>query len=233
MQKKVLITGISRGLGKELFNLFAAKNYFVYGIGRNESTVEVFQQKYPENSKIILADLSSDQAIEQIQAIVQNQSIDLLINNAGIAGQAHLLQQVESSEINDLLNIHCLGVFRTTKALARNLLAAEQPIILNLNSRFGSTTRQANRTYENLTISYSYRIAKAAQNMLTNCLRVEFKDRIKVISIHPGKMKTEIATSDANLDPSEVANRIEYFYEHGLLKEENGIIELEKELIEW
>ena len=69
--------------------------------------------------------------------------------------------------------------------------------------------------------------------MLTNCLRVEFKDRIKVISIHPGKMKTEIATSDANLKPSEVASRIGYFYEHGLLKEEHGIIELEKELIEW
>lgn len=233
MQKKVFITGISRGLGKELFNLFATKKYFVYGVLRKQSELEEFKNKYPENSKIILADLSSDQSIERIQQSVQDDHIDLLINNAGIAGTSHLVQDIDSKEIMDLFNIHCLGVFRTTKALANNLDKSKKPIILNLNSRFGSITRQSNGTYENLTVSYSYRIAKAAQNMLTNCMRLEFKDRIEIISIHPGKMKTEIAQSDADLEPIEVANKIFNLYENGKLKEANGIVELEKEVIEW
>jgi len=233
MQKKVFITGISRGLGKELFNLFATKNYFVYGVLRQESQLEVVKKKYPKNSKIILADLSLDNSIKRIQAAVQDHPIDLLINNAGIAGNSFLIQDIESAEITDLFNIHCLGVFRTTKALANNLVKAKKPIILNLNSRFGSITRQSNGTYKNLKVSYSYRIAKAAQNMLTNCIRLEFKDRIEVISMHPGKMKTEIAQSDADTDPIEVAKKIVNFYESGQLKAANGIIQLEKEIIEW
>jgi len=233
MQKKVFITGINRGLGIELFNLFATKGYFVYGVLRRESELEEFTKKYPENSKIILADLSSDRSIKLIQESVQDDHIDLLINNAGITGNAHSIQNVDSAEIMDLFNIHCLGVFRTTKALIDNLVRAQKPIVLNLNSRFGSITRQSNRTYENLTVSYSYRIAKASQNMLTNCIRSEFKNRIEVISIHPGKMKTEIAQTDADIEPIEVANRIINFYENGKLKEANGIVELEKETIDW
>ena len=231
--KKVFITGINRGLGKELFKLFASKNYFVYGVVRNETEVNILESKFPNNSKIILADLSSDQSIKLIQESVKGNAIDLLINNAGIGGNAHLIQDVESTEIIELFNVHCLGAFRTVKALNNNLIRADKPIVLNLNSRFGSITRQSNGTYKNLTISYSYRVAKASQNMLTNCLRLEFKDKIQFISIHPGKMKTEIAQTDADIEPSEIANKILSFYKNGKLKEEDGIIELEKEIIEW
>jgi len=233
MQKNVLITGVNRGLGKELFNIFAAKHYFVYGIVRNNTDLEELQSKFPENSKLICADLSSDESIKLIKEAVGTSPIDLLINNAGIAGKSHLIQHIDSSEIMALFNIHCLGVFRTTKALTTNLIEAKNSTILNLNSRLGSITRQSKGSYENLAISYSYRIAKASQNMLTNCLRSEFKDKIKVISLHPGKMKTEIASPDADLEPFEVANSILKYYENGKLKEANGIIELEKEVIEW
>lgn len=233
MQKSVLITGISRGLGKELFHCFAVRGYFVYGIIRKEAEAEQMQKKYSGNSKIIIADLSSDQSIQWIQESVQENPIDLLINNAGIAGTSNFIQHIDSEEIINLFNIHCLGVFRTTKALAANLVKANKPMILNLNSRFGSITRQAQKIYDKLNISYSYRIAKASQNMLTNCLRVEFKDQIDVISIHPGKMKTEIASEDADLEPREVAEKIVDFYEKGMFKEINGIIDLEKGIIEW
>ncbi len=233
MQKRVFITGVNRGLGKALFNCFTTNNYFVYGLLRKAEDVAIFEKQYPENSKIILADVSTDKSIKWIQKSVQDNSIDLLINNAGIAGSSYLIQAVDSAEIMALFNTHCLGAFRTTKALVDNLGKAKKPMILNLNSRFGSITRQSQKRYENLNISYGYRIAKAAQNMLTNCMRVEFKDSIEVISIHPGKMKTAIASRDANLTPIEVADKIVDFYEKGLLREENGIIELEKEIIEW
>ncbi len=231
--KTILITGISRGLGKELFELFLSKGYLVYGVLRNKFEAEQLKSELPENGKIILADLSSDQSIHSIQTVIGQQPIDLLINNAGIGGQSHLIDEIESEEILELFNIHCLGVFRTVKALKTNLLRSNTPIVLNLNSRLGSITRQSNGTYENITVSYSYRIGKAAQNMLTNCLRAEFKDDIKFISIHPGKMKTAIAQIDADIEPEVIANRILTSFENGAFTEENGIVELEKELIEW
>lgn len=233
MQKNILITGINRGLGKALFELFASNGYFVFGVVRNELNVAELQKQFPKNSQIILADVSSDECIEQIQKTVQGKPIDLLINNAGIPGKSHLIQDIDSSEIMELFNVHCMGIFRTTKALESNLLKADKPIILNLNSRLGSITRQANRSYDHLISSYSYRIAKASQNMLTNCLRIEFKNRIEIISLHPGRMKTASAHSDADVDPNEVATTLLHHYENGQLKEENGIQQHEKEVIEW
>jgi len=231
--KTILITGISRGLGKELFELFVSRGYNVYGVLRNKLEADKLKSELPENGKIILTDLSTDESIESIQKVVKNNPIDLLINNAGIGGKSHLIDKIDSEEILNLFNIHCLGVFRTTKALKNNLLKANEPIVLNLNSRLGSITRQSNGTYESITVSYSYRIAKAAQNMLTNCLRVEFKQRIKFVSIHPGKMKTDIAQIDADVKPELIANRILKSFENETFEEGNGIIELEKELIEW
>lgn len=231
--KTVVVTGITRGLGKELFELFISKGYEVYGILRNESESEKIKSKLPDNGKIILADLSTDEAIEIIKNNIEQTPIDLLINNAGIGGKSYLINQIESEEIADLFNIHCLGVFRTTKALKDNLLQVKRPLVLNLNSRLGSITRQSNGAYDNINVSYSYRIAKAAQNMLTSCLRKEFKGKIKFISIHPGKMKTDIAQVDADVEPKLTAQRILKSFENGTFKEENGIVELENELIEW
>ncbi|MEO1051443.1 MAG: SDR family NAD(P)-dependent oxidoreductase [Bacteroidota bacterium] len=231
--KNVLITGINKGLGKALFELFLAKDYYVFGVLRNESAAEELKANLPENGKLIVADLSNDASIESIQAVVQNGPIDLLINNAGISGEAFTLDKVESDELLDLFNIHCLGVLRTTKSVKVNLLAASDPLVINLNSRFGSITRQSNGTHHDLDVSYSYSVAKAAQNMLTNCLRKEFKNSIKFISLHPGKMKTDIAQTDADTEPQTVASSILEYYEHEKFKEENGIVEIGKELIEW
>lgn len=233
VKRNVVITGITRGLGKELFTLFIAKGYNVYGILRNRSEAKKLESELSENGKIILTDLSSDESIKCIQKVVGHIPIDLLINNAGIGGKSHLIDKIESEEILNLFNIHCLGVFRTTKALKANLLKAKEPLVLNLNSRLGSITRQSKKIYKNINVSYSYRIAKAAQNMLTNCLRAEFTNEITFVSIHPGKMKTDIAQVDADVEPKVVAHKILEHFENRNFKEDHGIIELEKELIEW
>ena len=233
MKKSIVITGVNRGLGKELFELFISNGYNVYGVIRNESDALKIENEIPENGRIILANLTSDESIKSIKTFVGQNAVDLLINNAGIGGNSHLIDKIESEEILKLFNIHCLGAFRTVKALKTNLLKAYKPVVLNLNSRLGSITRQSNGTYENITVSYSYRIAKSAQNMLTNCLRKEFKGKIKFVSIHPGKMKTDIGQVDADIEPKEVAKKILESYENETFREENGIVELEKEIIEW
>ena len=231
--KNVVITGVSRGLGKELFHHFLSNGYSVYGVVRRETSFLKKEMSTFQKGKIILADISNDESIDILQNEIQDKPIDLLINNAGIGGKAFNLDKVESKEILDLLNVHCLGALRVIKALETNLLQSENPIVLNMNSRFGSITRQSNKSYKHLSVSYSYRIAKAAQNMLTNCLKNEFDGRIQFISLHPGKMKTEIAQEDANLDPSEVSKQILQYYTRGMFSEEHGIRELGKGLIEW
>lgn len=231
--KSIFITGITSGLGKALFSHCIQNDYIVYGLLRNAEEYNRLKQSLPNNAYLILADISEDKAIDTIQNAVQNKSIDLLINNAGIAGTASILHEVQTDELLRLFNVHCAGTLRVTKALEKNLLASTNAMVINVNSRLGSITRQSNGTYKDLTVSYAYRIAKASQNMLTNCLRAEFNDKVKFIALHPGKLKTEIAQPNADIEPEESARHIIDAWENNRLEEKNGIIELPESLIEW
>jgi NAD(P)-dependent dehydrogenase (short-subunit alcohol dehydrogenase family) len=231
--KTVLITGIGKGLGKAFFNEFVSKGYCVYGLLRNEQDYnELLEQQLP-NVKLILADVSREECIEKIKQILLDDALDLVINNAGIGGEGMALEETHAGEILELLNVHCLGVLRVMKATKENLLKGDHPTVVNVNSRFGSVSHQYNKTFQHLDVSYSYRIAKAAQNMLTNCLRVEFGNSIEFVSVTPGKLITELAQVDANLSPAEGAHRIVTFWEEGRLKAQNGILQVPDHLTDW
>lgn len=228
--KKIFITGITKGLGKELFKQFSERGYFVYGLLRNEKKLNELTEKWNKNTELILADVSSDDCMLKIKEVIKNEKIDLIINNAGIGGKDFKLENVETSEILELFNIHCLGAIRVLKALKFNL--RENTTVLNVSSRLGSINRQSLGMYKNLEVSYSYRIAKASQNMLTNCLKIEFENQ-NFVSLMPGKLKTKISQPDADTLPSESARKIIEYWEQGKFKNENGIKELNGNLIEW
>ena len=101
------------------------------------------------------------------------------------------------------------------------------------STRFGSVSSQYAGVYKHLESSYSYRIAKAAQNMLTNCLRNDLGDRIDFISLTPGKMITELAQTDADITPEDAARRIIEAWENGALQPQNGIVQLPDMVIPW
>lgn len=231
--KAIFITGINKGLGKALFDQSVAKGYFVYGLLRNEQEYAALNVNLPKNAQLILADISQDDTISIIKQCIGEKPVDLLINNAGIGGSFSKLEDATTDELNKLFNTNCGGVLRVTKALSSNLLAAPNPVVINLNSRLGSITRQNNGDYKALQVSYAYRISKAAQNMLTSCLRSEFNGKIKFISLHPGTLKTAIAQKDATIEPAASAAMIIDCWEKNKLNEANGITELTGSIIEW
>ena len=67
--KTILITGINKGLGKELFNKLVDKGYFVFGLLRNEETYKELLKNKPKNVELILADISNDNCIIEINKI--------------------------------------------------------------------------------------------------------------------------------------------------------------------
>ena len=124
--KIVCITGINRGLGKELFQQFLHKGYFVYGILRNAEEYEKLRLSLPENAKLILADIAGEDAVYKINDVIQSSVVHLLINNAGIGGSASILSEVSIDEMNRLFNVHCNGVVRVTAALKRKFASGRK-----------------------------------------------------------------------------------------------------------
>jgi NAD(P)-dependent dehydrogenase (short-subunit alcohol dehydrogenase family) len=177
---------------------------------RSEESAHSLSSEFT-NCYPIVADLTNDNAIIRINSVLSKytENIDILINNAGISGNEYLIETVRTEEVNNLFNIHCLGPIRAVKACLSFMRPSENPRIINVSSRLGSLEKMSSGEFLNRNFSYSYRMAKAAQNMFTICLSQELQEsRITVCAIHPGQLLTRGRSTDANTDPATAAFNI-------------------------
>jgi NAD(P)-dependent dehydrogenase (short-subunit alcohol dehydrogenase family) len=218
MERSILITGVSRGLGKELARKFLIQGFRVFG---------VYRRNVPDFTDAgfipVKADINDDSCEKTIASALGEEPLEMLINNAGVGGMNVNLERVHATDLHLLFDTHCVGAMRVTKACIKNLLMHQSPEVININSRMGSVSGQYSGKYGHLEMSYEYRIAKAAQNMYSACLKNEFGDKLKVYQVHPGRVKTATAQVDADLEPSEAAANIYNRWSHGELREANGI----------
>lgn len=209
----VLITGASRGLGFELVKVFLERGWTVFSLVRNEASISSFVSKWPRRCLPIVADVASDDILNIIPSVLlkKTERLDILINNAGILGWAREIDHLTPAEMATLFNVHCIGTMRCVKGALPFLRKGVRSKIINISSRYGSLTRNARGEFKApmQKVMYAYRIAKAAQNMLTLCLNQELSPKgIRVCSVHPGKLKTQSGPPDADQDPYKVAKEL-------------------------
>lgn len=203
----VLITGGNRGLGLELVRVFAESGDNVTTIIRQESAKQDIEQSIP-NCKVLIADITSFDQLSDL-VYLKNNKIDILINNAGSGSSGVSLTDTEPKEIENQFKVHCLGAYNVTKATYSALNKSKKPIVINISSRVGSMSRNANGEFSGKGFSYGYRIGKAAQNMLTQCLAQEFENKgFKVCALHPGRLFTASGAVDAHMTAANSAKKI-------------------------
>jgi NAD(P)-dependent dehydrogenase (short-subunit alcohol dehydrogenase family) len=135
--------------------------------------------------------------------------LDILINNAGSRGYVYSIDKEPEEEVLALLQVHCVGALRAARAALPFLSKSPNPLIVNVTSRFGSIIRTAEGALPGGQLSYSYRIAKAAQNMLTLCLHQELHAQgIRVCAVHPGLLATDSGPPDPDTSAEEGAERL-------------------------
>jgi NAD(P)-dependent dehydrogenase (short-subunit alcohol dehydrogenase family) len=112
------------------------------------------------------------------------------------------------------------------------LKKAAEPVIVNISSRRGSI--QGTLEGELASI-YAYNIDKAAQNMLSACLSEDMRQYgIKVFAVHPGRLKTDVAPVDADVEPYAAAEKLADWVEQVDDKTPVGLHDLiNGGLIEW
>lgn len=209
--RSVLITGASRGLGYELVKCFHAAHYQVFPLVRSEEAARALMAEFDNGCYPIVADVRSDDSKECIRSTIRRftDKIDIVINNAGIPGRSRELEKVEPAEVSELLNVHCLGVLRVVQAAMAFLQNGDNPRIINVSSRLGSLSKMASAEFRDRTFTYSYRVAKAAQNMLTVCMDQELSAKgICVRAIHPGVLLSGPSSLDGDLEVHEAADHI-------------------------
>ena len=120
-KKTALITGASRGIGREIARLFAKNNYNVV-INYNKSekeAQELLEELNNENlsARIFKADISNPQEANSLvnYTIGQFEKIDVLINNAGIS-RFNLFTDISYEEWHEVMNVNLNSVFYMTKS---------------------------------------------------------------------------------------------------------------------
>ncbi|MFK7954377.1 MAG: SDR family oxidoreductase [Ekhidna sp.] len=123
----VLITGSSRGIGKETANLFFKNGYKVYAGVRSISN----ESQYEE----ILMDIASHQSVEEaVRSIIDREGkIDILINNAGV-GVYGPIESVSLDQIKDVFDVNFFGSIRVMQTVLPFMRQRNQGTIINVSS---------------------------------------------------------------------------------------------------
>ncbi len=135
MNKTVIITGASRGIGYELAKKFKKSGYNVVGTYLNSTSKATELKKL--NIDMIKADVSISSDVEALfsYAINKYNSVDVVINNAGVALKQKFILDVTEDEFDKVLGVNLKGVFNSTKCAVKNMLSNGGKII-NVSSIF-------------------------------------------------------------------------------------------------
>ncbi len=204
----VLITGAGQGLGRELVRVYAAKGWTIFPLVRKPEDARQLAADHSPDCFPIIGDVREDAVEKSIADALDAhvESLDILINNAGNIKKERGLLRADTSDMLDHFNVHCVGALRCARACLPFLRKAARPEIVNITSRRGSISRTP---YLEGGLIYAYKIAKAAQNMLTACLSEELRGgNIRVFAVHPGGLKTAVAPPDADVEPADAAHRL-------------------------
>jgi 3-oxoacyl-[acyl-carrier protein] reductase len=187
--KSVLITGASRGIGREIALEMArqgadvAVNYSGSEAKANETVDEI--KALGQDAFAIQCDVSNSESVSNMvkETIDRFGKLDILVNNAGIT-KDNLLMRMKEQEWDDVININLKGVFLCTKAVTRQMMKQRQGRIINIASIVGvsGNAGQAN-----------YVAAKSGVIGLTKTTAKELSSRnITVNAVAPGFITTDM-----------------------------------------
>lgn len=185
---KVLITGANRGIGRALYDDYAARGDDVTGTTRSD----------PADGWLAL-DVTDPTSITAMADHLGDAPLDLLICNAGVyLDKGHTLGKGYGADLwADTFAANVTGVFLTIEALLPNLRAANGKVAI-ISSQMGSSERAGGN-------AFIYRASKAAALNLGRNLSVELSPDVAVGIYHPGWVQTDMGGDAAAITPEQSA----------------------------
>ena len=200
MNKVIIVTGASKGIGKEISKELAKKgNTIIANYNKSEKEIKELQQELEkQNIKIDIykADISKrEEAANLVKYTIQKYGkIDVLINNAGIS-QIKEFTQITDGDWNNMINTNLNSVFYMSQEACHNMIHNKKGCIINISSIWGITGASC---------EVHYSVSKAGVDALTKALAKELgPSNIRVNSIAPGIINTQM---NAHLSEEEKQN---------------------------
>jgi len=177
---KILVTGCNRGIGLEVCRQLSARGDDVIAVCRNVSEeLDALDVRVIDG-----VDVTDDDGVARLVNALNGESIDVLLNNAGIL-RADTIDTVDYESMLEQFRVNTVGPLRVTRALRDNLKSGAKVAIVS--SRVGSIEDNGSGN------NYGYRCSKTAVNMVGMNLHHDLSpDGIAVALLHPGYVATDM-----------------------------------------
>ena len=198
MEKVAIITGASKGIGREIAKQLAKKGIKVIAnYNKSEKEAKQLQEELKQSYidiDIFKADVSKREEGKALVnfALKKYGKIDILINNAGIS-EYKLFTEETDSDWEKIININLYSAFMMSQEVLKNMINNKNGCIINISSIWGKTGSSCEVIYS---------ISKAGMDGLTKALAKELgPSNIRVNSIAPGIINTKM---NSNLNKKEI-----------------------------
>ena len=188
MSKVALVTGSSKGIGKEIIKELARSGYDVV-INYNNSKEEAYAlneelSKYDIKSLVVKCDVSNEDEVKNMIDEIHSQmgSVDILVNNAAVNYNDFFYKKTVE-DFKRTMDVNVLGAFLVSKYVSKDMINNKWGRIINISSTNGINTYYP--------VCFDYDASKAALISLTHNMAIEFAPYINVNAITPGFIGTE------------------------------------------
>jgi NAD(P)-dependent dehydrogenase (short-subunit alcohol dehydrogenase family) len=186
--RRIVITGVSRGLGRALSEAFVEAGCTVAGCARDAGRIRDLQLRFPAPHHFRAVDVSDhasvrDWAGEVLDAIGPP---DLLLNNAALINRNAPLWNVPAEEFSQLVDVNIKGVFHVLRSFVPAMIRQGRGVIVNFSSGWGRSTSPE---------VAPYCATKWAVEGMTRALSEELPVGLAAVPLNPGVIHTEMLRS--------------------------------------
>ena len=186
--KVVVITGVSRGLGRAMAEEFIQRGYIVAGCSRSKSAIVDLARQFGTPHDFRVVDVASDKEVKSwAQALFRSHGPpDLLLNNAAVINRNAPLWKVAAREFDEVIDINIKGVANVIRHFVPAMVERKAGVIVNFSSGWGRATDAE---------VAPYCATKWAIEGLTQALAQELPDGMAAVPVNPGIINTAMLQS--------------------------------------
>lgn len=188
-RRKVVITGVTRGIGRALAEELLKEGHSVAGCGRGEAHIKELAEQYEgQDVHFSVLDVSDANAVEGwATQLAETWGVpDLLINNAALMNRQAPLWELSPVEFSELIDVNVKGVTYVIQAFIPLMIKQKKGVVVNLSSGWGRSTSPH---------VAPYCASKFAIEGLTKALAQELPKPLAAIPLNPGVIDTDMLRS--------------------------------------
>jgi NAD(P)-dependent dehydrogenase (short-subunit alcohol dehydrogenase family) len=186
--KTILITGVSRGLGRALTEEFIRLGHTVIGCGRSGKEITALQKQHAAPNDFCVVDVADDAGVSEWAkgVLAAHGAPDLLLNNAALINRNAPLWEVPADEFSRVIDVNIKGVTNVIRHFVPAMVSRRRGVIVNFSSGWGRSTDAE---------VAPYCATKWAIEGLTRSLAQELPPGLAAVPLNPGIIDTDMLRS--------------------------------------